>query len=280
MRPVRPVDAVTSRVLRAVHGAAAGAGCRFFVAGATARDLMLVNAFGLPPGRATRDIDFGIAVESWAQFEGLRRKLVETGQFDRAPTDLHRMLWRQSGGFQMPIDIIPFGGVASADKTLAWPPDEEILLNVAGFAEALESAVCLQIEDDLIIQVASVPGLAVLKVIAWQDRRTENNKDALDLLRLLEHYADAGNLDRLYESELPLLEGADFDLEQAGAQLLGRDAAFICQPEVRNQIAAVLSSEKLINHLVRQMNQGGFDEPRADRASILVGRFRHGFLST
>jgi len=32
---------------------------------------MLVNSFGLPPGRATRDIDFGVAVESWEQFQAL-----------------------------------------------------------------------------------------------------------------------------------------------------------------------------------------------------------------
>ena len=43
--------------------------CEYFVAGATARDLILVNVHGLRPGRATRDIDFGIAVESWEQFE-------------------------------------------------------------------------------------------------------------------------------------------------------------------------------------------------------------------
>jgi len=42
----------------------------FFLAGATARDLMLVNVYGLRPGRATRDIDFGIAIESWDEFQG------------------------------------------------------------------------------------------------------------------------------------------------------------------------------------------------------------------
>jgi predicted nucleotidyltransferase len=29
--------------------------------------------------------------------------------------------------------------------------------------------------------VASVPGLTLLKLIAWVDRRIENNKDAADL---------------------------------------------------------------------------------------------------
>jgi len=33
------------------------------------------------PGRATRDIDFGIAVESWAQLELLKERLLATNEF-------------------------------------------------------------------------------------------------------------------------------------------------------------------------------------------------------
>lgn len=281
VRPIKAVDPFTRRVLRAVAAAAAGVGCRFFVAGATARDLMLVNVFGLPPGRATRDIDFGIAVESWDQFDGLRRNLIATGQFDPAPKEVYRMRCREPGiNFRTPVDIIPFGAVAAADKTIAWPPDKNVVMNVAGFQEALESSISLLVEDDLAIRVSSVPGLAMLKVIAWQDRRRENNKDALDLFRLLERYADAGNLDRLYGSELPLLETAGFDLELAAAELLGRDAARICHLETRGQITALLSSDALIDQLLQQISLSGFDDDgRADRISALVSGFRKGFLA-
>jgi predicted nucleotidyltransferase len=153
-------------------------------------------------------------------------------------------------------------------------------MNVAGFEEALESSISLQVRNDLTIRVSSVPGLAVLKLIAWQDRRRENNKDGLDLFRLLEHYAEAGNLDRLYDSQLPLLESAGFDLQLAAAELLGRDASRICHPGTRGQIIALLSSDDLVDQLVRQINQSGFDDDaRADQTSVLVSRFRKGFLA-
>ena len=42
---------------------------------------MLVNVYGLRPGRATRDIDLGIAVESWDQFQGLKERMIATGEF-------------------------------------------------------------------------------------------------------------------------------------------------------------------------------------------------------
>lgn len=152
-------------------------------------------------------------------------------------------------------------------------------MNVAGFEEALESAIELRIEDDLVVSVASIPGLTVLKLIAWQDRRSRSNQDAADLIHLLECYAEAGNLDRLYEQEMPLLETAGFDLELAGAQLLGRDAARICQAATRQQISLLLSSEPLVDQLIVQMDRAGFSEDvQAERISGLLRRFCQGFL--
>lgn len=280
IRPVKPVDRLTCAVLRPINDAATASGSRYFVAGAAARDLMLVNAFGLRPGRATRDIDLGIAVENWDQFQTLKHRLIGSGQFEAAPEDTHRLFWKAPRRAAVtPIDIIPFGGVASENKTIAWPPRRDVVMNVAGFEEALQSSAQIRIENDLVVRVASIPGLAVLKLIAWQDRRSENNKDAADLHRLLVNHADAGNLDRIYDEELPLLEAAGYDLELAGAQLLGRDAARICEQETRRQISAVLCSDRLIDQLMRQMNQTGFDaEVQAERISDPLNRFSTGFL--
>jgi predicted nucleotidyltransferase len=82
--PNNPVDPSIVRVLRTLDPIAREADCAYFVAGATARDLILVNIYGLRPGRATRDIDFGIAVENWDRFALLKERLVETG--DSRPT--------------------------------------------------------------------------------------------------------------------------------------------------------------------------------------------------
>jgi predicted nucleotidyltransferase len=61
----------------------------------------------------------------------------------------------------MPVDLIPFGGISSDDRTIAWPPGRDIQ-SVAGFQEALRSSVLIRI-DDLEVRLASVPGLALLK---------------------------------------------------------------------------------------------------------------------
>jgi predicted nucleotidyltransferase len=248
-----PVDPSLVRVLRALDPIARSSKCEYFLAGATARDLILVNVHGLRQGRATRDIDFGIAVESWEQFELLKERLIATNEFSASRSN-QRLIYADSNqGISIPVDLIPFRGVASGDGTIAWPPGRDIVMNVAGFEEALASSVVIEIEASLTVHVASAAGLTLLKLAAWADRGRESNKDAADLYRLLTSYADAGNTDRVYEEETLLLEAVDFDMQLAGAELLGRDVAAICNTQILNQVRSVLALESNRERLVIDM---------------------------
>jgi predicted nucleotidyltransferase len=277
--PSKPVDPSTIRVLRAVNHVASALNCPFFVAGATARDLMLVNVYGLRPGRATRDIDFGIAVESWDQFQGLKERMTATGRFAADSKAQQRLVYTdRATGFSIPVDLIPFRGVASANQMIAWPPDRDVVLNVAGFEEAWGSSLPVEVEDGFTVRVASVPGLALLKLIAWADRGVQNNKDAADLYRLLATYSEAGNLDRLYDQESALLESVLFDLEIAGAELLGRDVARIYPAATMEQARAWLTSPRLLDQLVGHMVQTSTHSEAVAAVSRIVNGFCRGFL--
>lgn len=188
--------------------------------GAAARDVLLVHAHGVEPQRATEDTDVALAVRDWHTFLRARKALVASGAF-KADGPAHR-LWF---GDQR-IDIIPFGGVERRDRSIAWPPEGAEVMNVSGFAEALATAVSVRLPGGVSFDVASLPALALLKVWAWQDRKyTAPGKDAADLWEFLRHYGDAGNLDRLYGSEgEAALASFEFDVEKAGAWLLGSDA--------------------------------------------------------
>jgi predicted nucleotidyltransferase len=108
------------------------------------------------------------------------------------------------------------------------------------------------------IAVASLPGIAILKLFAWTDRGQENPKDAIDLVLLLRNYSDAGNANRIYEeaSALAVLESAGYDLELAGAWLLGNDAAAMVSPQTNADLEALLygsKRQKLIEDMARAM---------------------------
>jgi len=78
---------------------------------------VLVNLWGQPPGRATVDIDFGFAVTDWAEFDRLREELLATGRFTRLPQKEQRLIYTDpEQRFKLPVDFIPFRGVASERK--------------------------------------------------------------------------------------------------------------------------------------------------------------------
>ncbi len=185
---------------------------RYLVVGATARDILMYYLHGFPLNRASPDIDFAVAIESWSAFTAFKAALLREPPLRsdaRIPYRLHYSVTVDDG---FPVDLVPFGGVEISPAQVAWPPDMAIVMNVAGYAEALDSAVTVYVADDCEIPVASIPGLVMTKLIAWLDRGQSNPKDAVDFRYLLENYADAGNADRLYGEELPLLHSCGYQL--------------------------------------------------------------------
>ncbi|HEY1342325.1 MAG TPA: nucleotidyl transferase AbiEii/AbiGii toxin family protein [Bryobacteraceae bacterium] len=251
----------------------------FFLAGASARDIVLVNLWGQRPGRATADIDFAFALADWAEFDRLRQELLATKRFERVRRKEQRLMYIDAQHrFQLPVDFIPFGGVASDGRTIAWPPEGDFVMNVAGFEEAFEAALRIQFAQDLVVSVASLPGLAILKLLAWSDRRLVNTKDAADLYRILSSFDRAGNEDRIFGDEIDLLEAADYDPTFAGARLLGRDVFRIAHQVTTRQIVTILNSDRLQDLLVSHMVATASYEENAGRVAAILASFRTGFL--
>jgi predicted nucleotidyltransferase len=278
VRPDRPVDPLTIAVLHEVNSVVSELGLPYFVAGATARDIVLTNIFGLNTGLATRDVDFAFAVENWEQFETIKTKFVSRGKFKPADKEVHRLYYKpRNGGKGYPIDIIPFRGVEQPPNTIVWPPDLGIIMNVAGYEEALATSTAVQIQPDLIVQVVSLPGLALLKLFAWTDRGNRDTKDALDLVTLLRTYNEAGNQDRLYGEEFRMLEAAGFDPVLAGPQLLGKDIRSLAMPATLERVMSILNDTKLIDRLVTHMapRLRSTDDPIA-AAERLLDQFKAG----
>lgn len=90
---------------------AAAKDARYFVVGATARDMILSYGHGIANKRATADIDMGVKVVDWEEFHILKAGLTSTGQF-KATSSMHRLLYKHD----LPIDIIPFGPIEHANK--------------------------------------------------------------------------------------------------------------------------------------------------------------------
>ncbi len=269
----RPVDPLAIAILKQVDPAARALGIEYLVTGATARDILLLGVFGLETGRGTHDVDLAIAVDGWPQFEAIKTRLVETGAFEADEGVIHRLFHLPGRGRRgYPIDLVPFGGIEDPAATIAWPPDRSIVMNVAGYREAFEAAPLVEIDRGFVVRVVSLPGLAILKLFAWADRGAGDPRDAIDLAMLLRQYAAAGNEDRLYGAEIGVLEAVSYDLDLAGAHLLGRDIARISGAQTRARLL-VLLDENRTEQLTRAMarNLGAVRDPVAG-ARTLIGQ--------
>ncbi|HUF21735.1 MAG TPA: nucleotidyl transferase AbiEii/AbiGii toxin family protein [Burkholderiales bacterium] len=250
IRPDKPLDPAIAEILRQVDTVARDRALPYFVAGATARDLLLTNVHGLETKRATRDVDFGFAVNSWAQFDLLKDGLQRTGNFRPDLGRAHRLYFSVSEvATGIPVDIIPFDGVEQEGE-IAWPPDRAIRMSVVAFVDVLHAAVDLTLApDNLTVKVASLPGLALLKLLAWADRGNADPRDAIDLLTLSRRYFEAGQQERTYTQHLDVLEWSNHDPEVAGAVLLGHDAWQIASADTRQFIHNLANSPERLDRL-------------------------------
>lgn len=228
-------------------------GIDILVVGAMARDLVLVHGFGSTMERGTRDVDFGINVASWENFDTLKTQMVKQG-FKQDQQKTHRLARSDSEDLPWEIDIVPFGGIAEHDSTISWPPDQAVVMSVLGFSEAMENAVSVQISDqpEIIIPVASPAGVAILKLVAWVERDVElKTKDAMDLSYLIESYSKIPAIfAAIYEEGC--MEAQDWDETRACAMKLGRDAAAIVFPPTKTFLKNQLFNQpQKIEQLVR-----------------------------
>lgn len=281
-KPDRPVEPIALLVIQEIHRASKALGLPVFLVGAMARIILLENVHGLTAGRATKDVDFAFALDNWDQFTAIKASLLANTNFEESKHVAHRLHFRPEGlEHQYKVDLIPFGGIETSPNTIAWPPDMAVMMNVAGFGDALAAAVSVEVAPGMNIAVASLPGIAILKLFAWADRGQENPKDAIDLVLLLHSYNEAGNASRIYEEAgaTAALEAAAYDLEHAGAWLLGSDAATMVAAQTSTDLEALLQGPKrpkLIEDMARAM-LGRHDA--MDYSRRLLEQFTKGFTA-
>jgi len=271
------VDPLTLAALREVDRLARELGLDYFVVGAMARDMLLTGVHGIAMSRATRDLDFAIAVDGWPQFAAIKARLVAKGTFAAEQGAQHRLYYKpEPNPVGYPVDLIPFEDIESPSNTIAWPPDAQVMMNVAGYKEALAAAEEVEVTPGLVVQIASLAGLAMLKIFAWSDRGAQNSNDAQDLAILLRNYGNI-NLDRLLDTEIALYAAAQYDADIASPRLLGRDVRAIAEPGCRNQLQALLDDPGKQDRLAIQMAMGMRDiEDGLTQAQRMLSEFRAG----
>ncbi|MDE2422999.1 MAG: hypothetical protein KGN31_02185 [Betaproteobacteria bacterium] len=254
----------------------------YFLVGAQARDLIISNVYNKSTGQATYDLDLAVCIEDWEKFNLLKVDLIKTGMFFESKQP-HKLYFKEfDDQFSIPLDLIPFGKIENKNSEIKWPPEMVFVMNVCGFSEAYLSSLLLKINENLTISIASLPAMAVLKLIAWKERGRENlGKDASDFLLIALNYYELGNLHRLYAEETEILESVNYDPQLAGLHLLGRDAAGICYVLTKQHIQAIFTDEEFLQKLKDQLTSNQFilrNNNIAQNIQVYLDLFYKGFM--
>ena len=158
---------------------------------------------------------------------------------------------------KLDLDIVPYGDIMKEDNKIFWPPDEEFAMSVLGFSAVNDAALKVSIDEDIEIQIASLTGVFILKVVAWRDRNHRTNKDADDMAFILQNYLEIHRDESLEYFEEIYTE--DHTILKGGATLLGKQLNEVLNnhPEAKQSITEILTTEiekkeesKLINQIL------------------------------
>lgn len=246
----------------------------FFVIGATARDIFM-ELHSEKSGRLTYDLDIAITVNNWEQWLKVEKEILNLENFTKDKDQKQRFLYKDK--FQ--VDMVPFGEVMKQDNKIFWPPDESFAMSVLGFDAAEGASLKVNVDQELEIRIASLSGIFLLKIVAWNDRHHKNNKDADDIGFILENYlgiheerAAVNYYDEIYTD--------DFTQVKGGAILLGKDILEILKdhPKELETIIGILKSNleekeesKLINQILETHNSLSYEEVLQSIQNIVNG---------
>ena len=260
-----------ARIIADVQAVTNALAVRMMITGAFARDLHVLYAHGIDTVRQTEDVDFGLAVGSWDSFAEVKARLIQSGRFS-AVANVQQRLRHVS---DLPVDLVPFAGVETESRQIAWPPGGELRMDVFGFREALAATQVVRLPNEVEVSVVSLPALTLLKIIAWQDRHYRvPGKDAHDLMLIAANYLDLGNQERLWDEFLDWTREESFDTRHAGARMLGIDIGKLLNRAGRERVVRIMDDQADADRpalLPQQMDHHDPDRARALLQGMIEG---------
>jgi predicted nucleotidyltransferase len=202
---------------------------------------------------------------------------------DEASAELRTLGWRQDpcmeqrwhGPEGVLVDVLAVGEDSLAAGKLVFSASDRVM-NLAGFDLALSHVTQVQLEPGLLLDVATVPVIAVLKMAAWFDRPHERERDLEDLARILDEYL-AADSPRRWEDDM-IQSGLEFD-DQAAFALgkdIGRMAEAVHRGLVERFLEAVEDDDSQWHAQLARFFRGT-DDPSA-RLHARLRAFRLGLL--
>jgi predicted nucleotidyltransferase len=255
-------DAKLSAMLEALERGFEKFGIDFYLIGAVSRDVWMAGINNIKPRRTTGDIDFAVYINDKGVYEALKEYLITQEGFSSYQQNAFVLIYKDG----TEVDLLPFGAIEDENRRVTVQGTGYTSVHVDGFHEVYENSLPEVEIDGHKFKFCSLPGIVLLKMIAWEDRPEVRSGDIVDISDVLNHYFDMHS-DEIYEkhSDIFTAEGAEnATLTELAAKVMGREIKAIAQRD-----------EKLLERIANMLGVNTTDAATSKMAEIMVQYFNN-----
>jgi predicted nucleotidyltransferase len=233
-------------------------GIDFYLVGAVARDVWMSGINKIAPRRTTGDIDFGVLINDKGTYEALKDYLIATEGFQPTKENAFVLLWKD----KTEVDLLPFGAIEDEEGKVTIEGTGYTTVHVPGFTEVYEEGLPeMELEGEHRFKFCTLPGIVVLKLIAWDDRPEVRRDDIKDISDILNHFFNMYD-NEIWDNHSDLFGDEEADLKHIAARVMGREM---------NKIAK--RNEKVFNRIEGILDANTDDMPNSKMGAIMIEYF-------
>lgn len=191
----------------------------FYLVGAVARDVWMSGINKIAPRRTTADIDFAVLINNKETYEALKSYLINTEGFHPYKGNAYVLIWKEI----YEVDLLPFGAIEDENSRVSVNGVGLTNISLQGFTEVYEEGLPqINIQDTHQFKFCTLPGIVLLKLIAWSDRPEVRRSDINDISDILNHFFDMHS-NEIWENHNELFENEAANLHHIAAKVMGRE---------------------------------------------------------
>ena len=220
-------------------------GIDFYLVGAVARNVWMTGINNIAPRRTTGDIDFAVLINDKGVYEALKTYLILTEGFQPYKGNEYVLIWKEN----LEVDLLPFGAIDDEDAKFNSNGLGSTSISLQGFSEIYNDGLpTLDLEGKHQFKFCTLPGIVLLKLIAWDDRPESRRDDIKDISDILNHFFDM-NDNEIFENHHDLFEKEEASLKHIAARVMGREMSKIAKKNelLFSRIVDILDSNTLVS---------------------------------
>ena len=220
-------------------------GIDFYLVGAVARNVWMTGINNIAPRRTTGDIDFAVLINDNGVYEALKTYLIIREGFQPYKGNEYVLIWKEN----LEVDLLPFVAIDDGDTKFTSNGLGLTSISLQGFTEIYNDGLpTLDLEGKHQFKFCTLPGIVLLKLIAWDDRPESRRDDIKDISDILNHFFDM-NDNEIFENHHDLFEKEEASLKHIAARVMGREMSKIAKKNelLFSRIVGILDSNTLVS---------------------------------